>query len=592
MSLTITPQVTGQEASSSITYCYLYEPLRIDVDESVSSSGIRVFIDLEVIDSSNTSSVIETLVDYGEFDVNPGKTLSIDLMKIVRQHHDSNLYKFSNIDDIVNSGWDSIVSKYIYNFKIRSSVSPTPIEIKKLPIIGGRNFQDFKPTLGLTNKISTVVNGDYFTDVSWTKVNNFTISEGKAIVVSTDLVKSQIFQASADTSEVLTKVKFTVSNFSGTGIAQMRYPLIVNITGNGTYEAEGIGDSTLRTQFDATADDLSTPLTFKIDDVSVYPKLGYGSNLISSTDITSDWFKGADVTSTDLGLGFHSVVNASGSSRIITEEIDGIEEGEEIIVSAYFKGSGTAELKIRENGDNYSTYSEKTITLTGTSTKHSIIGINDFDGNGALVSITIPANSTVEIGSTQVFKSYDSDYLDEISKQEVDMYSKWNGLQLINIDLANLTSSSTDKSPTITKVVNSNTNGDFCGGQVVWKSRLGGWCTWAFQLKRERQDKSYGGGFDVDMFEATNGNAYIPVNYTSVETSYSVSLKDLSLSSNELRAVQSIEASPAVYYMPNSDGRLELMRLGSSSAPIFNMANGGDFSVTLNSISKNFQKTK
>ena len=115
---------------------------------------------------------------------------------------------------------------------------------------------------------------------------------------------------------------------------------------------------------------------------------------------------------------------------------------------------------------------------------------------------------------------------------------------------------------------------------------------WAFQLKRERQDKSYGGGFDVDTFEATNGSAYIPVNYTSVETSYSVSLKDLSLSSNELRAVQSIEASPAVYYMPNSDGRLELMRLGSSSAPIFNMANGGDFSVTLNSISKNFQKTK
>ena len=462
MSLTITPQVTGQEASSSVTYCYLYEPLRIDVDESVSSSGIRIFIDLEVIDSSNTSSVIETLVDYGEFDVNPGKTLSIDLMKIVRQHHDSDLYKFSNIDDIVNSGWDSIVSKYIYNFKIRSSVSPTPIEIKKLPIIGGRNFQDFKPTLGLTNKISTVVNGNYLTDVSWTKVNNFTISGGKGVVISTDLVKSQIFQASTGTSGVLTKVKFTVSDFSGTGSALLRYPLIVNITGNGTYEAEGIGESVLRTQFDATADNLATPLTFKVDDVSVYPAL--------------------DVE--------------------------------------------------------------------------------------------------------------DRDYLDEISKQEIDMYSKCNGLQLINIDLANLTSSSTDKSPIITKVVKSNTNGDFCGGQVVWKSRLGGWCTWAFQLKRERQDKSYGGGFDVDMFEATNGSAYIPVNYTSVETSYSVSLKDLSLSSNELRAVQSIEASPAVYYMPNSDGRLELMRLGSSSAPIFNMANGGDFSVTLNSISKNFQKTK
>ena len=464
MSLTITPQVTGQEASSSITYCYLYEPLRIDVDESVSSSGIRVFIDLEVIDSSNTSSVIETLVDYGEFDVNPGKTLSIDLMKIVRQHHDSNLYKFSNIDDIVNSGWDSIVSKYIYNFKIRSSVSPTPIEIKKLPIIGGRTFQDFKPAVNFTNKISLIQNGTFEDASVWIRdSSDWQINSGASFINSSDLITDRMYQHTVGlTSGVSLKVRFKVSNFSGTGTLRLIYPFIKEITGDGIYEVEGVGGSVERIQFDATADDLGDPLIASIDSVSLY---------------------------------------------------------------------------------------------------------------------TIQA-------------SIDDDFLDEISKQEIDMYSKWNGLQLINIDLANLTSSSTDKSPTITKVVNSNTNGDFCGGQVVWKSRLGGWCTWAFQLKRERQDKSYGGGFDVDMFEATNGSAYIPVNYTSIETSYSISLKDLSLGSNELRAVQSIEASPAVYYMPNSDGRLELMRLGSSSAPIFNMANGGDFSVTLNSISKNFQKTK
>ncbi len=461
MSLSIITEITDQVATSDISYCYLYEPLRVQILESIASAD-QIFIELEVLDSSNTAVVIETLTNYGEFDINSGQELTIDLMEIAQQHHDANLFKFQNIDEIANNENSAVVSKYVYNFKITSSNTITPIEIKKLPIIGGRTFQDFKPAVNFTNKISTVTNGSFDTDVSWNKVNNFTISGGKGVVISTDLTKSQIFQASTGTSGVLTKVKFTISDFSGTGNAQLRYPLIVNITGNGTYEAEGIGESVLRTQFDATADNLATPLTFKVDDVSVYPAL--------------------DVE--------------------------------------------------------------------------------------------------------------DRDYLDEISKQEIDLYSKWNGLQFLNIDLANLASGNTDKSPTITKVINSNLNNSACEGQIIWKSRLGGWCSWGFTLKREKQESKYTGNIQVGMFEAYNGNAFIPVDYTGIETSYSITLKDLSLSSAELRAVQSLKASPAVYYMPDSTGRLELMRIASVSAPLDSMANGGDFSVTLNSISRTSQKTR
>jgi hypothetical protein len=56
--------------------------------------------------------------------------------------------------------------------------------------------------------------------------------------------------------------------------------------------------------------------------------------------------------------------------------------------------------------------------------------------------------------------------------------------------------------------------------------------------------------------------------------------------------VQSIIASPAVYYMRDQGEELELMRLTSANAPLDNKANGGDFTVSLSSISTTMQKTR
>ena len=131
-----------------------------------------------------------------------------------------------------------------------------------------------------------------------------------------------------------------------------------------------------------------------------------------------------------------------------------------------------------------------------------------------------------------------------------------------------------------------------CGAFLIWKSRLGGWMTWGFQMKQESQQKKYTGGIQTGLMEALGGVHYVPVNYTGLETSYTVTLKDLHLTNDELEACQSIMASPAVYLMRSPDSALELMRVTSASAPINNLSNGGDFSVSLKSISQSSHKTR
>ena len=119
--------------------------------------------------------------------------------------------------------------------------------------------------------------------------------------------------------------------------------------------------------------------------------------------------------------------------------------------------------------------------------------------------------------------------------------------------------------------------------------------SWGFKLKQETQTRQYSGNIETGMFDSTldvGGNPYIGVNYTGISTSYGVKLKELNLTSDELRAVAGIQSSPAVYYMKDNTGSIELMRVGSVSAPIDSKANGGDFSVTLKSISQSSQKTR
>ena len=336
MALTITPEILGQRATSAATYCYLYEPLRVSIAESITTAQ-QIFVELEILDTEDSTTIVENLVDYGVYDLNPGQPLSIDLMKLAQQHHDANVYNFSSIDDIETYGWTSMVSKYKYNFKITSDETSTPSSVIKLPIIGGRDFQNFEPAVDYNNALSEI--------------------EEQSIVLN-----------------------------------------------------------------------------------GMFPDWPYLSQ-----------------------------------SLVLATEQD-------------------AKPKLDKNNS---------------------------------------------VGIARVYGA--------------------------------------------------------CAGQLIWKSRLGGWCTWGFKMKKENTTRKYTGNIQVGMFNSTavsNGNAFVPVDYTGIETSYTIDLKQLSLSSNELRAVHGIMASPAVYYMKENTGELELMRVGGASVPLDSKANGGDFSVTLKSISSTSQNTR
>lgn len=334
MAITINTEILNQEAGSSRTYAYLYEPLRTVITED-NLAATKVFIDIEVLDINISGNpVIDTLIKYAEFDLNPGVDLTFDLTKLIQQHHDSNIYRISNVTDIIN-GWDKILTKNAYNFKIYSDKTLTPVEVMKVPIIGGRTFQQFVPTLPFA---------------------------------------------------------------------------------------------------------------------------------------------------------------------------------------------------------------------------------------------TQPTNEFELLG--------------------LDVDFRWKDYPSIKTILKNPTL--TDIKPTIQEIKDSSGK-EVCGGYLIWKSRFGGWMNWGFEMRTDSQKKKYLGNIEVDMFESTQGiggNPFIPVDYVGIDTSYSINLKSLALTSLELEAVSGIIASPAVYYMKDTTGRLELMRLNSATVPQDTNTAGGDFAASLSSISITSQNTR
>ena len=339
LQLNISEQILGQVATAITTYCYLYEPLKISISEGNGVINTKVFIDLIVTKTEDQSTVVETLLNYGEFDINPAEPLTVDLMKIARQHHNADVYKFANIDDLVSDtfGWKAVISEYVYEFKITSDASNEVVRVKKLPIIGGRDFTDFTPAVPTNQDLTEAEQGGFLTSYWLNGFKNYPF----------------VFQS------------------------------LVNPTNN-----------------------------------DARPNLGKG----------------------------------------------------------------------------------------------------------------------VAFGGTEP-----------------------------------------------------------CGGYIIWKSPLGGWLQWGFKIGSESNTKQYIGNIATGLFESTDkfgGNPYVGANYTGITTKKSRKLKALSLTADELKFAASIINSPAVYYMNDSTGTLELMRLSSASAPQDNLANGGDFSVSLSSISSTNQKIR
>lgn len=140
MAITITPEILGQEATPTRTYAYLYEPLRVRVIESGSN---KVYIKLRVR-NMETDSIVEDIPDYLIADLNSNGEITIDIMKIIQQHHQANVYNIGVVSDI---SWETIVAKYKYDLLVSTNITTTPVVISKLLIIGGRSFKQFSPTV-------------------------------------------------------------------------------------------------------------------------------------------------------------------------------------------------------------------------------------------------------------------------------------------------------------------------------------------------------------------------------------------------------------------------------------------------------------
>ena len=145
MSLTITPQISGQVASATLSYNFLQEPLKVHIIDSDSATAI---IYADIIRINTETGVSETSeVKYIMRDVTSLGGVIVDLSKVMKQMHDYDTYKYGSISDIV-SGWESVVSKFIYKFEFYSDQDEaTKTTILKLPIIGGRSFEDFIPAV-------------------------------------------------------------------------------------------------------------------------------------------------------------------------------------------------------------------------------------------------------------------------------------------------------------------------------------------------------------------------------------------------------------------------------------------------------------
>ena len=164
LTLSVSPNIEGQQATSSVTYCYLYEPLNVMIEENSTLTPTKIYIELRALDTEDPTTIVESIADYAVYDINPNQPLKVDLMKLARQHHDANLYNFGKTSDIVgDNGWKSVVSQYVYEFRITSDVSATLVSVKKLPIIGGRTYDTFTPLVEHTQDLTEAeVEGVYF----------------------------------------------------------------------------------------------------------------------------------------------------------------------------------------------------------------------------------------------------------------------------------------------------------------------------------------------------------------------------------------------------------------------------------------------
>ena len=112
------------------------------------------------------------------------------------------------------------------------------------------------------------VNGEFETDTDWTKGDDWSVGNNEAFLDSSDLNVQLLYQDSERLVGKSLDVSFSVSGYGGTGNVSMRYPFPISITGDGTYQASGVGEYD-RIQFQAQTTDNQSSLSLSLESVSV-----------------------------------------------------------------------------------------------------------------------------------------------------------------------------------------------------------------------------------------------------------------------------------------------------------------------------------
>tara|TARA_R110000822_G_scaffold161_1_gene700 strand:- start:10009 stop:11004 length:996 start_codon:yes stop_codon:yes gene_type:complete len=253
--------------------------------------------------------------------------------------------------------------------------------------------------------------------------------------------------------------------------------------------------------------------------------------------------------------------------------------------------------KIMHQFHNANTFKIGTVSDVSTATnvpvsnyKYSFQIYSDSNGTAVRTTKKLPiiGGRTFYDFSASVLQSQ---VLTEAQLYGVTLSGRWKNYPNIVVTLASPTA--TNSSPTITVTTESSSQYEPCGGMLIWKSRYGGWMYWGMDISTLVPTSSYGENLKVGMFEANaQGNPYVEVDYTKIDTDYNISLKALALTSDELKAVSGLSSAVVAYYMATPTSKLELMRVQSSSAPISTLISGGDFSVGLKSISTTSQNAR
>lgn len=127
-------------------------------------------------------------------------------------------------------------------------------------------------------------NGSFESDSVWTKeTSDWTINNGVSFLSSSDLDVDRLYQ-DANANGLDLTLNFEISNYSGQGTASLRYPFNVSFSEDGVYSTSGTGELD-RIQFQGLSSSNADPLTFKVDNVSVYPTQNIVQDVITIENV-------------------------------------------------------------------------------------------------------------------------------------------------------------------------------------------------------------------------------------------------------------------------------------------------------------------